>query len=53
MLRDGQWRQVNVQPEPVLGKVVLQHPTLTTKKNFAALSQLCYLWLGKSIQGAR
>jgi len=53
MLRDGQWRQVNVQPEPVLGKVVLQHPTLTAKKNFAALAQLCYLWLGKSIQGAR
>jgi len=53
MLGGRQGRQVNVQPQPLIGQVVAQRAALAAEERLAALAQLRDLTIGELIQGAR
>ena len=52
MLGDREGRQVDVEPQPVLGKVMAQSSTFSPKQGFTSMSQLIDGSTGKGVQGA-
>jgi hypothetical protein len=52
MLGGGQWRQINIQPEPVVGEGVVEGSAFTAKQRITALPQLADISIGEAVQCA-
>jgi hypothetical protein len=53
MLGGRQGRQINIQPEPVVGEAVAEDLAFTTKERLTALAQLAHIGITEAVERAR